>query len=101
MARARGQAGAMVAASTLRAKIGGLLRDKVEISGEDFNRPSTEEAVKELLCLHGLEHPTQEQVEQAVTSIRSEFAELVLQSRDGDDRLSWLPGQSAERRQLS
>jgi hypothetical protein len=36
IARARGQAGPMVAASTLRAKIGGLLRDKVEISGENF-----------------------------------------------------------------
>jgi hypothetical protein len=65
----------MIATSTLRAKIGGLLRDKVEISGKNFNRCSTEEAVKELLCLHGLEHPTQEQVEQAVASLRSEFAE--------------------------
>jgi hypothetical protein len=72
----------MVAASTLRAKIGGLLRDKVEISGENFNRCSTEKATKEMLRLHGLEHPTQEQIEQAVASMRSEFAEYISRRAD-------------------
>lgn len=42
VAKEHGQASAMVSASTLRAKLAGLLRDKVEIStdnGDDYDQP--------------------------------------------------------------
>ena len=67
VAKANGQAGAMVSATTLRAKLGGLLRDKVEISAPSpFSQcKSTTELLQAMLRDLGVLHPRPEQVEQA------------------------------------
>jgi hypothetical protein len=70
VAKAHGQAGAMVSASTLRAKLAGLFKDKVEVSGPDplstlskceTTREFSENMLREMM---GIAHPTTEQVEQ-------------------------------------
>jgi hypothetical protein len=67
VAKANGQAGAMVSATTLRAKLAGLLRDKVEISAPSpFSQcKSTTELLQAMLRDLGVLHPRPEQVEQA------------------------------------
>jgi hypothetical protein len=67
VAKAHGQAGAMVSASTLRAKLAGLLTDKVEISAPSlFSQcKSTTELLQAMLRDLGVLHPRPEQVEQA------------------------------------
>jgi hypothetical protein len=77
VAKAHGQAGAMVSASTLRAKLAGLLREKVEITGLDpLSQCKTIAQVAEaILRDHGLTHPTTEQIEQALALIESQGAE--------------------------
>ena len=69
VAKAHGQAGAMVSASTLRAKLAGLLTDKVEISAPSpFSQcKSTTELLQAMLRDLGVLHPRPEQVEQART----------------------------------
>ena len=67
VAKAHGQAGAMVSASTQRAKLAGLLTDKVEISAPSlFSQcKSTTELLQAMLRDLGVLHPRPEQVEQA------------------------------------
>jgi len=67
VAKAHGQAGAMVSASTLREKLAGLLTDKVEISAPSlFSQcKSTTELLQAMLRDLGVLHPRPEQVEQA------------------------------------
>ena len=67
VAKAHGQAGAMVSASTLRAKLAGLLTDKVEISARSpFSQcKNTTELLQAMLRDLGVLHPRPEQVEQA------------------------------------
>jgi hypothetical protein len=79
VAKAHGQAGAMVSASTLRAKLAGLLREKVEISYPfPFSQcQSTTELVETVLReLLGVMHPRPEQVEQAKALMETHIAEL-------------------------
>jgi hypothetical protein len=78
VAKAHGQAGAMVSASTLRAKLAGLLKDKVEVSRpEPFSQCDTmTELADRLLREMGLSHPTTEQVEQAEALLRSLYSDL-------------------------
>jgi hypothetical protein len=67
VAKTHGQAGAMVSASTLRAKLAGLLKDKVEVSRpERFSQceTMTEWAENVLREMMGVARPTTEQVEQ-------------------------------------
>ena len=65
VAKANGQAAAMVSASTLRAKLAGLLRDKVEVTISPYRQcNSTAELAETLLREHGLV-PTQLQIKQA------------------------------------
>ena len=67
VAKANGQAGAMVSATTLRAKLAGLLRDKVEISSPaPFSQCKTMAELGEgILREHGILCPTPQQIEQA------------------------------------
>ena len=67
VAKANGQAGAMVSATTLRAKLAGLLRDKVEISSPaPFSQCKTmAELAEGVLREHGILCPTPQQIEQA------------------------------------
>ena len=67
----------MVSASTLRAKLAGLLREKVEISNPSpFSqcKSTTELAEAVLREIHGL-IPTQAQIEQALALMASQAAE--------------------------
>ena len=77
VAKAHGQAGAMVSASTLRAKLAGLLTDKVEVSRpEPFSQCRTmAELAESILRELGLSHPTAEQVEQAKALMEAHNAE--------------------------
>jgi hypothetical protein len=77
VAKAHGQAGAMVSASTLRAKLAGLLREKVEISGLDplSQCKTMTELAAAILRDHGVECPTSTQIEQALALIESQGAE--------------------------
>ena len=72
VAKVHGQAGAMVSASTLRAKLAGLLTDKVEVSRpEPFSQCRTmAELAENILRELGTLHPTAEQVEQAEVLMR-------------------------------
>jgi hypothetical protein len=77
IARERGQASAMVSATTLRAKLAGLLREKVEISAADsFRGCDTKAQVAEemLRRMCGIV-PTQEQIEQAEALAAAQMAE--------------------------
>jgi len=67
VAKANGQAGAMVSATTLRAKLAGLLRDKVEISSPaPFSQCKTmAELAEGVLREHGILCPTPQQIKQA------------------------------------
>jgi hypothetical protein len=78
VAKTHGQAGAMVSASTLRAKLAGLLKEKVEVSRpEPFSQCDTmTELAESLLREMGLSHPTTEQVEQAEALLRSLYSDL-------------------------
>ena len=78
VAKERGQAAAMVSASTLRAKLAGLLRDRVEISNPDLfsECESPAEVAETLLREQGSLAPTQPQIEQVVTLFESLTAEL-------------------------
>jgi hypothetical protein len=78
VAKAHGQAGAMVSASTLRAKLAGLLKEKVEVSRpEPFSRCETMTELAEcILREKGLSHPTTQQVEQAEAVMRLCFSDL-------------------------
>jgi hypothetical protein len=77
VAKEHGQAGAMVSASTLRAKLAGLLREKVEISSPPpFSqcKSTTELAEAMLREIYNL-IPTQAQIEQALALMMSHAAE--------------------------
>jgi hypothetical protein len=78
VAKERGQAAAMVSASTLRARLAGLLRDRVEISNTNqFNQcESMTELAEALLREQGCLAPTQPQIEQAVAICESFHADL-------------------------
>jgi hypothetical protein len=79
VAKTHGQAGAMVSASTLRAKLAGLLKDKVEVSRpERFSQCETMTELAESILREtmGLSHPTTEQVEQAEAVMRLCFSDL-------------------------
>jgi hypothetical protein len=77
VAKAHGQAGAMVSASTLRAKLAGLLREKVEISSPSpFSQcKTTTELLEAILRDLGVLHPRPEQVEQARALMETHNAE--------------------------
>jgi hypothetical protein len=77
VAKAHGQAGAMVSASTLRAKLAGLLKDKVEVSGpEPFSQcKSMTELAESVLREHGIAYPTPEHIEQAKALMETHIAE--------------------------
>ena len=77
VAKAHGQAGAMVSASTLRAKLAGLLTDKVEISARSpFSQcKNTTELLQAMLRELGVLHPRPEQVEQARALMETHMAE--------------------------
>jgi hypothetical protein len=76
VAKANGQAAAMVSASTLRAKLAGLLRDKVEVTTlnpySKCNSPA--ELAEALLREHGLV-PTQLQIKQAEAMMAAHAAD--------------------------
>jgi hypothetical protein len=77
VAKVHGQAGAMVSASTLRAKLAGLLKEKVEVSGpEPFSQCKTmAELAENILRELGILHPNAEQVEQAKGLMEAHNAE--------------------------
>ena len=76
VAKAHGQAAAMVSASTLRAKLAGLLRDKVEVTTlNPYSQcNSTAELAEILLREHGLV-PTQLQIKQAEAMMAAQAAD--------------------------
>ncbi len=78
VAKAKGQAAAMVSASTLRAKLAGLLREKVEISdASEFSQyESIEKIAEALLREHDCLTPTQQQIEQVTAIFESFLADL-------------------------
>jgi hypothetical protein len=77
IAKERGQASAMVSASTLRAKLAGLLREKVEISGGAYHQCETKAELAERMLrdLCDIE-PTQEQIAQAEALLMAQLAEF-------------------------
>jgi len=76
VAKANGQAAPMVSASTLRAKLAGLLRDKVEVTTlNPYSKcNSTAELAETLLREHGLD-PTQLQIKQAEAMMAAHAAD--------------------------
>jgi hypothetical protein len=76
VAKANGQAAPMVSASTLRAKLAGLLRDKVEVTTLNpyIKCNSTAELAETLLREHGLV-PTQLQIKQAEAMMAAHAAD--------------------------
>ena len=77
IAKERGQAGAMVSASTLRAKLAGLLQEKVEITApKPFSQcQSFAEMAEELLRDRYGIVPTQEQIKQGEALMRAQMAQ--------------------------